>query len=342
METRAYAHNAFLHGDKPKTKCNTERKVIRSVFERKENVQTKQHIRDLECNLSLNKKIVHELISDKVGDVQSKAVMERLNEENKALQNQLKTVVEERDVIQAKLLISEQVTVNYKMHEEELVKEALQSKAELLDQLNRKEYALQRLEQKYQKALKVMKGLVHKDPQVTPFFSELREEVNIDSKVTNVLEANNRLKTELTLERQRVQMLAEQMLEHGLDPRVSMNKHFPTVGLEWNSESGPMHKSCVSVYREGKEDVKYVMKEKPLAKLNIANTSQVEELKNKVKELYRINEKLREALQLATDRLQVSCKANRRLKTYRTMTTLLDFQVSSKEAEQGEYIIKNP
>ena len=70
---------------------------------------------------------------------------------------------------------------------------------ELIDQLNRKEYAVQRLEQRCQKALDIIKSLAQKEPEVTQFPKELRDEMEASCKITNVVEANNKLRNGLTL-----------------------------------------------------------------------------------------------------------------------------------------------
>jgi len=42
-------------------------------------------------------------------------MIKNLNEENKALHKQVKSITKERDDTQAKLLISEQIVINYKI-----------------------------------------------------------------------------------------------------------------------------------------------------------------------------------------------------------------------------------
>eukprot|EP00826_Nyctotherus_ovalis_P062625 TRINITY_DN9093_c0_g1_i2.p1 TRINITY_DN9093_c0_g1~~TRINITY_DN9093_c0_g1_i2.p1 ORF type:complete len:348 (-),score=91.82 TRINITY_DN9093_c0_g1_i2:206-1249(-) len=339
MEKGMRNWNVKVLGDASR-RYDTERKVIRNTFTRKEHIQTKQYIKDLEHNLSVNKEIINELTKKNLKDSQYKTIIERLNKENATLQLQVRNTLRERDDIQAKLLLAEQVTINYKVHEQDAIKEVEQSKLELVDQLNRKEYAIQRIEQKYQRALEIMRELVHREPVVKRFFDELKDEGETDCKVTNVVEVNNQLKIELTLERQKVQKLAEQVIQQGLQPCVPMKKYL-TMGNDVDGRAG-FKMQMTETDGECGSRQEYVVREEPAVKLKATSNFQVEQLKSRVKELYGINERLSKALKCATGQLQTlpkhgrSRNGNMGPKTCNTVKPLLDLQGGNKEAEQGK------
>ena len=302
--------------DSNRNKHDIERRLMKRNFMRKEDLQLKNYIKDLEHNLSLNKGIIADLVKNNIKDEHYKKIIEKLNVENENLHLQLKTIIKERDDAQANLLIANQIEENNKKHKTEEIKTLKEINEDLLDQLNRKEYSIQRIEQKYQTALEVMRGLVHKEPEVTRFLSELRMNDNIEIKITNVIDANNILKTELDIEKETNQRLAVQMLENGLEPCVplrNMNHHMcssikdmkteviskPKLTEERKQKEGNklvIRNEKKNKQEEPNDDFNFVIHEKPSLKIEKIENNKIKELKDKIKELYEINKKLSEAL----------------------------------------------
>ena len=123
METER-VHNKYeiMLSDSNRNKHDIERRLMKRNFMRKEDLQLKNYIKDLEHNLSLNKGIIADLVKNNIKDEHYKKIIEKLNIENENLHLQLKTIIKERDDAQANLLISNQIEENNKKHKTEEIK----------------------------------------------------------------------------------------------------------------------------------------------------------------------------------------------------------------------------
>ena len=175
----------------------TSRQKIKGSFLERDKIQMSSYIKDLEKTISINKEIITSLVNQSKQEGLSKRIIMQLNQENAKLQSQLKSAIRERDSYQTKLLISEQIVADYKGKEnasEYLMHEKSQ---ELLDQLNRKEYVLQNYERKFYKVLAVLKKYSETDEDIKMIMKELNIGPKDDRRITNIVEENAALVTEV-------------------------------------------------------------------------------------------------------------------------------------------------
>ena len=100
-------------------------------------------IEDLQTSLKINKGIIKNLFDQKKGLNQVvEYTFNQLNQENEMIERKLKKVMEERDQLQARVLIMQQIVEDTKDKEDdigELFKDEIE---ELKENLERKEYLL--------------------------------------------------------------------------------------------------------------------------------------------------------------------------------------------------------
>jgi len=267
------------------------RKAAKVVYITNELNQTKAYIKDLESTLTINKEIITEFINSKISDVQSKKVIESLNRENALLQLQVRNKIKERDDAQAKLLIVEQLAESFKKREQEALKEKEIEKLELVDQLNRKELILQSLERKYERIVNVLKNLSHRDPEINKVMKELKINRTSESKVSNVVEINNHLATELEKERQKVRELTN---------KIFTNDHSFSKDNETLRKDVKKLEKAISPLRLKKEFV-------PNRVIELLK-EEIVKLTKKVETLYEVNTKLNLALKEVSDKLRLACR----------------------------------
>ncbi len=180
------------------------RKRLKGGFLEKDKMQMSSYIKDLEKTLAINKGILSDLLKAERSDSSLKVVLEKLNAENAALQLQLKKAVRERDDYQARLLISEQVAEEFRGRENEMLQQYEDKAREYVDQLNRKEYVLQSYERRYNRAMSVLKKYTERDGEVRMLLKDWTENENDRRCITNVVEENEALFTEVKTARQKV------------------------------------------------------------------------------------------------------------------------------------------
>ncbi len=292
-------------GASPSEKCNTifmtemdERAAtcrgkIRGIFLEKDKEQMSGYIKDLERTLAINKEIISELLGKGAGESQNKRVIEKLNYENANLQFQLKKAIKERNDYQAKLLISEQIVEDYKAKELEVVKDNEEKFVELTDQLNRKEFFLQNTQRKYEKAEALLKRFSHKDQEIRKALKELNADGRAEKRITNVVEENEQLQKELAEKSDRVAALEQRVADLAEE----------NVKLE----------SLVDELKKKKGGDRAAIQAKITADTNPGETTDkgriwmqeddLEKMQNKMQNLYRLNVRLSEALELANQKL---------------------------------------
>ena len=132
-------------------KIMASRKEIRKSFVEKQQISSDSYKKDLEASLYINKQIINDLLTGK------NTVVKELNEENRRLIEKVQALVKERDEVEAKLLISQQIVEEYKMKEQTATVEYKQKEIEWIDQLNVKEYILQIYQYNINQSLKLLK-----------------------------------------------------------------------------------------------------------------------------------------------------------------------------------------
>jgi len=286
----------ILQSELSPNKSIKTRKAIKFDFNLKEREQNKAYIADLERSITINKEIIVELIKNNVSNGQSKKIIEMLNTENTNLHNQVKRLIDERNGIQGKLLISEQIIQNFEKHEEDLRKELTGVQRELVDQLNRKEFALQKIENRYDKALNILNNVAHKDQDVREILKKLKADRRSEFKLTNVVEENERLQAELDKERELVKELTVKLNEIK-SGNIERNTIEYTQGNSYKKirSKSPMdyrthNKSLMGITNENTETLK----------------KEIAELSKKIIELYKVNVSLSDALDKANKQMIIN------------------------------------
>lgn len=284
----------ILQSELSHNKNTKTRNAIKFDFTLQEKQQAKTYISDLENSLALNKEIIVELIKSNIPNGQSKKIIEMLSTENASLHNQVKKLISERNEMQAKLLISEQIIQNLKKNEEELRKELTSVQRELVDQLNRKEFALQKVESRYDKALSMINNMAHKDQDARRILKNLKADRRSEFKLTNVIEENERLQEELKREKELVKDLITQ-LNNQKDGTTESKDYLQDSSYIKMRGKSPLEgrirtKSLMGVTSENKDGSK----------------KEVAELSKKIIELYKVNISLSDALKQANKCMGVS------------------------------------
>jgi len=176
----------------------TEKQRLKMDYLEKAHSSYNIYIEDLESNLLINKQIISELCGQKTEiSKKTKGIIEKLNEENKRLTTKVKKLMLDKKDIEAKLLIQTQIINEFRIKEEENVKEFKSTIVELKDQLSKKEYAIQCLEKKYAEAQRIIFHYLKDSPEVAALLTQMKMEApNVG--ITNVVEQNNILKKKVT------------------------------------------------------------------------------------------------------------------------------------------------
>lgn len=303
--------------------CEGPHKTLRGRFMDTEKSQVSAYICDLEHSLALNKQIIAELFaSDSSKDATgAKKVILKLNSENAALQSQLKKVIKERDECQAKMLINNQIVDDCRKREAETARESQEKLAEIVDQLNRKEFFMQNLERKYDRAVALMKRFSHKDQEIRQAFKELAAESKDDRKIANVVEENELLQTQLSEERKRTADLARK-----LEEATKCKEELETIVKSCNAANKYSHTA--------------VHEPTVSAGPKLASTQALEyenaQLQKKVEDLYKLNVKLSETLQLADEKLRALKRQRPESRDARNKSALGCFRRESSHFREPE------
>lgn len=179
---------------------NASPKRLTGKFVDTDKAQMTNYIKDLEKTIRINKEIMSEFFSaDSKMGANNKKTIEKLNQENTELQVQLKKAIKERDDAQASLLINEQINENNMQKEKDLIEENEEKLKDIQEELEFKEYELQFLEKKYNKAEAMLKRYASRIPEINALLKDLSNEANEDKqeKISNVVEENEALAKEL-------------------------------------------------------------------------------------------------------------------------------------------------
>ena len=314
------SRNNIINSAMSESKSYASREGIESKngYVKREFIEMENYIKDLESTLAINKEIISELIKKTLTNEQERKILESLNSENTTLHKQFVRTMKERDEARAKLLISDQIINHSKKHEEELIVEMNAMKSELVDQLNRKEFRLQKLEKKYDNVINVLESFRHKDQAIKKLLDNLNADKRTDYKISNVLTTNNYLQEQLLKEKEKVKTLTSEI-----------SAYRTVTFIESKEKPLSMLSSCNS----------------SVLKINEA-TNLIEEnglLKSRVEELYRLNVIISNSLKEANQKLfRLNNKlTNRRKKSMCNISRGKSQDESSKETEQGVMIRKN-
>ena len=115
----------------------------------KDNKDLQMDLDDVEATLRINKNIINSLVDarDDIND-ENKAFISKFQKEMEIVNNRWSRLTAERDEIKAQLLIAEQLSKNVKSKEDEIKNHYEIEAQRLVEQVEKKEYTLQLLEQR--------------------------------------------------------------------------------------------------------------------------------------------------------------------------------------------------
>ncbi len=190
---------------KPETKADMSttdgsiscRNRVRIAFLEREKKETSSYISDLEATIAINKTIIQDLCAPKPKDAGYRAACARLNEENVALQRQVKELKRQRDDCLSKILILEQMVDEMKLKEREQANEWRETNAELLEQLNLKEYHLQVFEKRCNDAEALVLKYLRNVPEAIEAIGDVHNPVSERVGISNVVIQNKQMKAKM-------------------------------------------------------------------------------------------------------------------------------------------------
>ena len=191
----------------------SSRQKLKGRFLENEKFQMSSYIKDLENTIAINKSIISSLLSDNKNGTVPKESAEALNTENLKLQNQVKNLTVNRDSLQSKLLIAEQIIEEYRGKELAYENQINEKVQELLEQLNKKEYVAQSYERKFNKLLPAIKKYASVDSEVANLVRNLNVHIMDNQKITNLVERNEMLATEVKTARGKMAELESKLTE---------------------------------------------------------------------------------------------------------------------------------
>ena len=145
---------------------------------------------DLNNTLKINKDIIQTILkSDKSYNAQVEYAMAQISQENELWESRVKTLTEQRDQLQASFLLSQQVKEGQKDQEDDIEGIYKEEIDELKENLERKEYLLQLVEQRVAAYEKLLMTLGARDQEVQQKLQE-QKIVLKDRKITNVVMEN--------------------------------------------------------------------------------------------------------------------------------------------------------
>ncbi len=206
------------------TECNDratrDRKQLKGFFLEHDKAQMANYVRDLERTVQINKEIVSELLSAKATDSQ-RGVVDKLNRENADLLTQLNKVAKERDDVQAKQLICEQIIEELQNKDCDCDREAEDQLRELRDQLSRKEYAVQQNERRYKMIEELLMKYARNNQELFNALADLNLEFDdAPRKMSNVVDENEDLRKRLAAAERTVSGLQSKLDELASTNRI--------------------------------------------------------------------------------------------------------------------------
>ena len=125
------------------TRTLADKRIMKINFLELENKNMIQMIEDLQTTLKINKGIIKNLLDQKKGLNQMvEYTFNQLNHENELLETKMKRMQEDRDQLQARTLILQQIVEDTKDKEDDVAEMFKDEIEELKENLERKEYLL--------------------------------------------------------------------------------------------------------------------------------------------------------------------------------------------------------
>ena len=199
---------------------NVERLKMRIKYLEKDNKDLQMDLEDVEATLQINKTIINSLLDTKPDMTNdSFQLIKKCQKEVEVLAKANEKLSAERDEIKAQLLVAEQVSLNVKSKEEEISSHYDIEINRLVEQVEKKEYTLQLLEQRLFDCEKFLRKWGRDDPFVRDQLKMLK--INPDlkkKKITNIVEENKLLKDQLKESLDEIEKLHKKVIEMSKHP----------------------------------------------------------------------------------------------------------------------------
>lgn len=144
---------------------NIDRLKLRIKYLEKDNKDLQMDLDDVESTLQINKNIINSLVDARTDFTQnSKSIVQKFQKEVEQAVKRAERATAEKDELKAQLLVFEQMSMNVKSKEEELANHYEIEINRLVDQVEKKEYTLQLLEQRLFDCEKFLRKWGRDDP----------------------------------------------------------------------------------------------------------------------------------------------------------------------------------
>eukprot|EP00826_Nyctotherus_ovalis_P065389 TRINITY_DN9612_c0_g4_i1.p1 TRINITY_DN9612_c0_g4~~TRINITY_DN9612_c0_g4_i1.p1 ORF type:complete len:431 (+),score=129.89 TRINITY_DN9612_c0_g4_i1:131-1423(+) len=188
-----------------------EIRKLRAKFAASEKTHSEEYVKDLESTLQINKIMLSEVLSSVNFEETQRKILKELNNENIKLLKEIKSVTQERDDVNVKLLMAEQIITSYKDREILQSQELEERLGVLKHELESREFDLELLQQKHSTALTLLK----KHTQDKDIANFLRAAVDYMPKsTTDLVNERNELSRELEHAKSRIAEL--EIAQHDL------------------------------------------------------------------------------------------------------------------------------
>eukprot|EP00826_Nyctotherus_ovalis_P023373 TRINITY_DN1795_c0_g9_i1.p1 TRINITY_DN1795_c0_g9~~TRINITY_DN1795_c0_g9_i1.p1 ORF type:complete len:367 (+),score=121.19 TRINITY_DN1795_c0_g9_i1:200-1300(+) len=244
----------------------TSRKRLKGVFLEKDKQQMKSYIQDLEKTILLNKGIISDLLSNEASNAVYKNTIKKLNRENSELQGKVKELIRERDSVQARLLVCEQMAEELKGREADLEQHYADKSREMLEQLSIKEYVVQSFERRLRKAVILLQKYKEHDVNIRFLLRELAEDGSKKKSMKNVVEENEILLKIMKEIYAKIEHFEQELhcLAHGKSSEFLLSDS-PQVRLNEKSVSAKRELNKVETYAKAINDLLVKLKKDKLA-----------------------------------------------------------------------------
>jgi len=199
---------------------NIERLKLRIKYLEKDNKDLQMDLEDVEATLQINKNIINTLVdtrSDLSKD--SSKLVKKFQKEVEIAQKQKDRVNADRESIKAELIVTAQMATNVKSKEEEIASHYEIELTRMVEQVEKKEYTLQLLEQRLFDWEKFLRKWGREDPFIREQLKFLK--INPDlkkKKITNVVEENTLLKKQLKESLDEIELLHKKVMKMSKNP----------------------------------------------------------------------------------------------------------------------------
>ena len=153
-------------------------KRLKDSFLSKEKLQISEYVSDLEKTLEINKQIITDLLTGINLEQTVKNLTTFLNKENEILHSRLRNAIKERDLCQAKLLVTNQIITENKSKFKTYEQQLNENRKNFLFLLKKKDESINSISQYLKTALNFLKKYYKKDTKVKEFLYKCEPTIN--------------------------------------------------------------------------------------------------------------------------------------------------------------------